>query len=219
MSSKSLRKFVNLTPFVHFRSTQMGQYTEWIPKREDFQNQVGDGKVRTTLYKVRWEGYDKKVDTWEPITHLQGYATMVQLFKESHANDLEKLAADCQHEAEKKATDDLLHNKQTDPCHVGVRHATCTVPKCGFVIRYQNTSNLEQHYIRGGLDHKELAGRLAAMQQLERGVQLGAAADDSMTLSRTCKAPAFTAEKKARCDIKFVKWLVRKNRALTELYE
>jgi hypothetical protein len=56
------------------------------------------------------------------------------------------------------------------------------------------------------------------MQQLERGV-LGAVTDDSMTLSLTCHAPAFTAEKKASCNIKFVKWLVRKNRALTELYE
>ena len=36
-------------------------------------------------------------------------------------------------------------------------------------------------YIRGGLDHKELAGRLAEMQQMERGVQLGAAADGMMT--------------------------------------
>jgi hypothetical protein len=89
------------------------------------------------------------------------------------------------------------------------------VPKCGFVIRYQNTSNLEQHYIRGGDDHKELAGRLAATQQLDRGVLLGAAADGSMALGRTCNALAFTAEKKARCDMKFVKWLVRKNRALT----
>jgi hypothetical protein len=66
----------------------------------------------------------------------------------------------------------IRHNKQTYPCHVGVRHATCTVPKCGFVIRYQNTSNLEQHYIRGGLDHKELTGRLTAMQKLERGLHL-----------------------------------------------
>jgi hypothetical protein len=38
-----------------------------IPKQivaigEDFHRQVGDGKVRTTLYKVRWEGYDKKDD-------------------------------------------------------------------------------------------------------------------------------------------------------------
>ena len=56
---------------------------QWIPKQivaigEDFHSQVGDGKVRTTLYKVRWEGYDKKDDTWEHITHLQGYATMVK---------------------------------------------------------------------------------------------------------------------------------------------
>ncbi len=34
---------------------------QWIPKQivsigEDFHRQVGDGKVRTTLYKVRWEG-------------------------------------------------------------------------------------------------------------------------------------------------------------------
>ena len=68
---------------------------QWIPKQivaigEDFHNQVGDGKIRTTLYKVRWEGYDKKDDSWEPITHLQGYATMVKSFKESHAKDLEK---------------------------------------------------------------------------------------------------------------------------------
>ncbi len=38
---------------------------QWIPKQivligEDFHSQVGDDKVRTTLYKVRWEGYDKK---------------------------------------------------------------------------------------------------------------------------------------------------------------
>ena len=198
-------------------SKHTGGSMQWIPKQivaigEDFHSQVGDGKVRTTLYKVRWEGYDKKDDTWEPITHLQGYATMVKSFKESHAKDLEKLAADRQCQAEKKVTEDLVNapkhtvlsmagltsavwtlgmfqmvtgescqciqrTKQTEPCHVGVRHAACTVPKCGFVIRYQNTSNLEQHYIRGGDDHKELAGRLAATQRLDRGVQLGAAAD------------------------------------------
>ena len=34
-------------------------------------------------------------------------------------------------------------------------------------------------------------------------------------MSRTFVAPAFTADKKTRCDIKFVKWLVRKNRPLS----
>ncbi len=58
---------------------------QWIPKQivaigEDFHSQVGDGKVRTTLYKVRWEGYDMKDDTGEPITHLHGYGTMVKLY-------------------------------------------------------------------------------------------------------------------------------------------
>ncbi len=193
---------------------------------EDFHTQVGDGKVRTTLYKVRWEGYDKKDDTWESITHLQKYATMVKSFKESHVKDLEKLTAGLQREKEKTTTDDLVntpkdtvlsmvgltspvwtlgmfqmvtgdscqcirHTKQTDPCHVGVRHTVCTVSKCGFVIRYQNTSNLEQHYIRGGLDHKKLAGRLVSMQQVERGLQLGATADDNMELSRIWNTPAY----------------------------
>ena len=45
---------------------------------EDFHSQVGDGKVRTTLYKVRWDGYEKKDDvTPGSPSHLQGYATMV----------------------------------------------------------------------------------------------------------------------------------------------
>ncbi len=56
---------------------------QWILKQivaigEDFHNLIGDGKVRTTLYKVRWEGYDKKDDTWESIKYLQGYTTMVK---------------------------------------------------------------------------------------------------------------------------------------------
>jgi hypothetical protein len=87
----------------------------------------------------------------------------------------------------------IRHTEQTDPYHVGVQHSVCTLPKCGFVIRYQtqNTSNLEQHYIRGGLDHKELAGRLTAMQQMERGVHLGAAPNCSMALFHVWNTPAY----------------------------
>ena len=48
---------------------------QWIPEQivgigEDFHNQVDDGKVKTTVYRVRWSGYDRTGDTWEPITHL-----------------------------------------------------------------------------------------------------------------------------------------------------
>ena len=49
-------------------SKQTDGSMQWIPKQivaaigEDFHRQVGDGKVRTTLYKFRWEGYDKKDD-------------------------------------------------------------------------------------------------------------------------------------------------------------
>jgi hypothetical protein len=44
---------------------------QWIPKQivaigEDFQSQVGDGKVMTTLYKVRWEGYTRKTTHGSP---------------------------------------------------------------------------------------------------------------------------------------------------------
>jgi hypothetical protein len=151
---------------------------------------------------------------------------MVKSFKESHAKDLEKLAADLQREEEKTATDDLVNTpKHTVLSVVGLTSPVWTLGmfqivtgkscsasdapnrriratlvfdmlceqcnKCGFVIRYQNTANLEQHYIRGGLDHKELAGRLAAMQQVARGLQLGAAADGNMALSRVWNAPAY----------------------------
>jgi len=68
-------------------------------------SQVGDVKVRTTLYKVPWEGYEMKDDTWEPITHIQGYVTMVKTFKESHVKDVEKLSADRLCEDEKKTRD------------------------------------------------------------------------------------------------------------------
>ena len=37
---------------------------------EDFHSQVDDGKAKTTLYKVRWQGYDRKDDTLESITRI-----------------------------------------------------------------------------------------------------------------------------------------------------
>ncbi len=71
---------------------------QWIPEQivgidEDFHSQVDDDKVKTTLYKVRWIGYDRTGDTWEPITHLQGYVSMVKAFKELHEKDVERLAS------------------------------------------------------------------------------------------------------------------------------
>ena len=65
---------------------------------------------------------------------------------------------------------------------------------------------------RSGTDHKELADRLTSMQHIDRQARLGSAADGRIALSRTFVAPVFTADKKSRFDIKFVKWIVRKNR-------
>jgi hypothetical protein len=79
----------------------------------------------------------------------------------------------------------IRRTKQTNSCEVGVRHVVCTVPKCGIVVRYQNTSNMDQYYIRGGTDHKELVDRLTTMQQLERQDNLGSGEDGHMVLSRT----------------------------------
>jgi len=39
--------------------------------------------------------------------------------------------------------------------------------------------------------------------------------DGRIALSHTFVAPAFTADKKSLCDIKFVKWLIRKNSVLS----
>ena len=64
----------------------------------------------------------------------------------------------------------------------------------------------------GGPLFYPLSANRKAELLLER---LGCTVDGSIALSRTFVAPAFTSDKKSRCDIKFVKWLVRKNRALT----
>ena len=47
---------------MHLRSRKIGSI-QWIPEQivgigEDFHSQVDDGKVKTTVYRVRWSGYD-----------------------------------------------------------------------------------------------------------------------------------------------------------------
>jgi hypothetical protein len=72
--------------------------------------------VKATLHKVRWSGYDRTGDTWEPITHLQGYASMVKEFKESHEKDVERLAGDRRCESESKEA----HALKNTPNHTVV---------------------------------------------------------------------------------------------------
>jgi hypothetical protein len=89
------------------------------------------------------------------------------------------------------------------------------VSGCGFVAKYQNTSNLKNHYVTAGTDHKELADRLTSIHHIDRQERLGSAADGKISLSHTFVAPVFISDKKSHCDIKFVKWPVRKNRPLS----
>ncbi len=98
----------------------------------------------------------------------------------------------------------MKRTKQNTGCDITVRHATCTVSGCGFVTKYQKTSNLENHYVTVGTDHKELADRLTSMH-IDRQERLGSAADGRISLSHIFVAPAFTVDKKSHCDIKFVK--------------
>jgi hypothetical protein len=186
--------------------------------------------VKKTVYRVRWSGYDRTGDTWEPITHLQGYASMVKVFKESREKNVERLDADRRREAESKEAHALKNapkhtvlcmkgltspvwtlgmfqmvsgdsclcmkrTKQNTSCDITVRHAACTVSGCGFVAKYQNTSNLENHYVTAGTDHKELADRLTSIQHIDRQERLGSAADGRIALFHTSVAPAFTTDK------------------------
>ncbi len=110
----------------------------------------------------------------------------------------------------------MKRTKQNTTCDITVRHAACTVSGCGFVTKYQNTSNLENQYVTAGTDHKELADRLTSIQHIDRQERLGSEADGRIVLSHTFVAPVFTADKKSRCDIKFVKGLVRNSQLCTE---
>jgi hypothetical protein len=67
-------------------------------------------KARSELLCTKFVGKDttRRTTPREPITHLKGYSTMVKVFKESHAKDVKKLAADRVREAEKKAKDNAV---------------------------------------------------------------------------------------------------------------
>jgi hypothetical protein len=56
---------------------------------------------------------------------------------------------------------------------------------------------------------------LTSIQHIDRQERLGSAKDGRIVLSHTFVTPVFTTDKKSHCDIKFVKWLVRKNRPLS----
>jgi hypothetical protein len=68
---------------------------QWIPEQipgigEDLHSQIDDGKVKTILYQVRWNGYDRRGDTWESITH---YRDMLAWSKRSR-NHMKKMLRD-----------------------------------------------------------------------------------------------------------------------------
>ena len=93
--------------------------------------------MKTTVYRARWSGYDRTGDTWEPITHLQGYASMVKAFKESHEKDVERLAADRRREAESKEAHALKNApKHTVLCMKGLTSPVWTL------VMYINNSQL-----------------------------------------------------------------------------
>ena len=78
MSCEQLRHILILTDSDwNAFEQQKGGSMQWIPEQivgiggpGDFHSQVDDDKVKTTLYKVCWSGYDRTGDAWEPIIHV-----------------------------------------------------------------------------------------------------------------------------------------------------
>jgi hypothetical protein len=62
----------------------------------------------------------------------------------------------------------MKRTKKSTACDITVRHAVCKESGCGFVAKNQNTSNLENHYVTVGTDHKELPDRLTSIQHIDR---------------------------------------------------
>ena len=66
--------------------------------------------------------------TWGPIIHLQGYASMVKAFKESHENDVERLTTDRRCESESKEVHALKNApKHTVLCMKGLTSPVWTM--------------------------------------------------------------------------------------------
>jgi hypothetical protein len=84
----------------------------------------------------------------------------------------------------------MKRTKQRTTCDITVRHATCTVAGCGFVVKYQNTSNLENQYVTTGTDHKKLADRLTSIHHIDRQERLGSVWAFRMRARCSCKAPS-----------------------------
>jgi hypothetical protein len=78
----------------------------------------------------------------------------------------------------------MKRTNQSTVSDITIRHETGTVTGCGFMVKYQNTSNLENHNVTVGTDHKELADRLTSMHHIDRKERLGSASDGRITLYR-----------------------------------
>lgn len=81
-----------------------------VYKVQKILDRKGAGKNRK--YLIRWEGYNKAYDTWEPITNIEPARKMANAFdKKQDANDAEE--ADKDFEVEKIIEEKIRRNK---PC-------------------------------------------------------------------------------------------------------